>query len=292
MNVIGKVLTQFGFLLLFISCMKEPKTEITYGPPIQRKKIALELQKAIGEDDSPGDFRKEDAVLKENTRQIRGRAAIDVLSRTNFTIVDRIEIENQWQISVTENFQQFDPGNPTHLIDPIIREDPRCFNKETFIRENCETPSLRLNQKNTQEKEAYLVPLNVFQQSTLEDDEILSYHNLIVKNYRIAPPIYLERDPQCGGIPDCLINVTEVGFDRVNWTNDPNGYKIHFSLKISKDVPQLARYLETCQQGSVQIISEGQDPKTAPRFLVTFCETVRDFKQGPKPTVTSVSINK
>lgn len=292
MNKMGKVLSIFSFLLLLTNCIKEPKTEISYGPPIQRKKIALELQKAIGVDDSPGAFRKEDAVLKENTRQIRGRAAIDVLSRTNFTIVDRIELANQWQISVTENFQQFDPGNPTHLIDPIIREDPRCFNKETFVRENCESPSLNLNQKSTQENEAYLNPLNVFQQSSLEDEEILSYHNLIVKNYRVAPPISLERDAQCDGIPECLINITEVNFDRVNWTNDPNGYKIHFSLKISKDVPQLARYLETCQQGSVQVISEGQDPKTAPRFLVTFCETVRDFKQGPKPTVTKTYIKK
>ena len=77
MNKMGKVLSIFSFLLLLTNCIKEPKTEISYGPPIQRKKIALELQKAIGVDDSPGAFRKEDAVLKENTRQIRGRAAID-----------------------------------------------------------------------------------------------------------------------------------------------------------------------------------------------------------------------
>jgi hypothetical protein len=267
--------------LLIIACVKEPKTELVYGPEVPKEKIAIELQKAIGLNDSPGLIRAEEVVLKETTRSIRGRPVLDILSTSEVTVVERIETQTQWQIKDVEKLQNYDPADPTNTPPPIVREDHKCWSKETLDREECElAPSAFKNSVASKTAEQMLTPFGQFKQSSVDPEKTISYHNLNIKTYQATPPSSVANDPTCRGIPNCLVNVTEVEFDRVNWTENPEGYKIHYTIKVSPDVPQLSRFLESCQQGSVQVMQPGQDPKSAPRFLVTFCESVKNFIPG------------
>lgn len=113
-----------------------------------------------------------------------------------------------------------------------------------------------------------------------DDDPRTSYHQLKVSERMASPPKLVQDSPNCGGIPNCLIHVTDIEFDQVNWLSYNKGDKIHIKISTSKDVPYLSRILEKCQQGSVPIKQEGKPEKDWPRLLVTFCETVRNFKKG------------
>jgi hypothetical protein len=113
-----------------------------------------------------------------------------------------------------------------------------------------------------------------------DDDSRTSYHQLKVSERIAAPPKLVQDSPNCGGIPNCLIHITDIEFDQVNWLSYNKGDKIHIKISTSKDVPYLSRILEKCQQGSVPIKQEGKPEKDWPRLLVTFCETVRNFKKG------------
>lgn len=269
----------FLCLLTLTGCIKEPKTEIDYGPEVPQTKLASELQLAIGESDSPALLRKEEFVGRETTRVIRGRPVIDVLSTTEVTIVERNETARQWQIKDVEKVQSYDPGDPTNTPAPIVREDHKCWNKATFEREECEI-ALKAFRNQPSLVEERLKPMSHFQTKANDPAKTVTYHNLIITKTQEPPPDAVVKDAGCRGINNCLINVTQMEFDRVDWTENTEGYKIHYTLKISQDVPSMSRFLQSCQQGSVQVLQPGQDEKTAPRYLVTFCDTVKNFIPG------------
>lgn len=270
-----------SLVLFMVGCIKEPKTEIVYGPEVPSQKLASTLQEAMGVNDSPGLIRKEEFVGREATRLIRGRPVLDIMGTTEVTVVERTETATQWQINDVEKIQNYDPSDATKTPPPIIREDHKCWSKESLDREECEIPTRALLENSLAPRSLQAIqPFSVFQQSTSSPEKTVTFHNLAVTQFQDSPPEDVKKDPACGNIPNCQINVTQIEFDRVNWASDPNGYKIHYKLKVSQDVPQMSRILESCQQGSVQILQPGGDPKTAPRLLVTFCDTVKNFLPG------------
>jgi hypothetical protein len=267
--------------LLLTGCVKEPTTALVYGKEVDRETVAAELQKAMGPNDSPALIQREEAVLREATRVIRGRPVVDVLSTSEVTVVEKIESTHQWQIKDVERLQNYDPSNPTNTPPPIIREDHKCWSKETLDREECElvpTPLMNLRAGRTIDER--LQPFAQFQQTAAAPEKTISYHNLHTRSYVGSPPEAVANAANCRGLPHCQLHITEIEFDRVNWADSPEGYKIHYKLRVSQDVPEMSRFLQSCQQGSVQVQQPGQDPKSSPRFLVTYCETVRDFMPG------------
>jgi hypothetical protein len=127
------------------------------------------------------------------------------------------------------------------------------------------------------EKSLKLFPQMAEDQS---EDPRVTYHQLKLTERTIAPPNLVRESANCGGIVNCQINITDVEFDQVNWRAYNKGDKIHIKITTSKDVPYLSRILEKCQQGSVPIKQEGKPEKDWTRLLVTFCETIRNFKKG------------
>lgn len=271
-----------------IGCLNPPETEVIYGPEVAPEVIAAALQEAVGEQDSPALIRREEVVLKEMTRIIRGRPVVDVLSTSELTVVEKMESPSQWQIKDVEVLQTFNPINPEERIDPIVREDHKCWNKTTLLRESCELvlPLMRRPQKGSRSLKTMsflgqIKPFEAFKQEAPPSNEkTVTFHNLTNKTYVGTPPSAVMSAPDCRGLSNCQIRITEIEFDRVDWLNTPEGYKIHYRLKISPDVPELSRFLEACQQGSVKIEGPNIDPKQAPRFLVTFFDTVRNFLPG------------
>ncbi len=123
--------------------------------------------------------------------------------------------------------------------------------------------------------------MNLFKEYEVKpSSKAKTYHKLTVNRGKIEPPEAVKNSTNCRNIPQCLINASIVDYDIVDWSRSPEGTKIHIHFIISPDVPQLARILESCQQGSIPVPQPGDDSLNPPRLLVTLCDTVSDFIPG------------
>lgn len=293
-------------LLQTLGCMKDSDKKIAYGPEVPLDLVVRSLKTAIGPTDSPEQILKEEFVYFETTRQIRGIPEISVLSQTAITVVDRKVTSNQWQINSVEEIQYYNLNDSTNIPPKIIREDHQCWEKSSNVFSECEIDVAVKNKQNKPSREYKesandLTNTSRFFNFSFEDQifpfkqmntkhcvfgnpedktEECSYHNISSKTYRVEPPPAVNNSANCQNIPKCLIDVTILEFDEVNWKYDPEGYKIHYKFAISPDVPKLSRRLQVCKQGSVQIRIPDKPAEEAPRFLITFCDTVVDFIPG------------
>jgi hypothetical protein len=310
------VVSFFASFIIVTGCMKSPKTEIDYGPEYRESEIFAAVKLSKGEN-SPLEIRLNEFSLTDLTRVIRGRAIVDLLDTVGLSIVRREETSQQFQINMVQERVTYDLSE-AHNHKKLIREHQMCMNRSTFRTEACEIESKPVEtaipiatetpiataipiETETPIVTATPVPsleptpvallsddeivansLKLFpQMSQYEDDEPrVSYHQLKVTERITPPPKAVQDSANCGGIPNCLIKVTDIEFDQVNWLTYNKGDKIHVKITTSKDVPYLSRILEKCQQGSVPIKQEGKPEKDWPRLLVTFCETVRNFQKG------------
>jgi hypothetical protein len=288
----------FGSFLNVAGCVKQPKDEVEFGPEYRRSEVAETLKMAIGES-TPMDIKLNEFVQTDLTRVIRGRALIDLLETVGLTIVKREESESQLQINMVEERITYDLSD-SYNNKKLIREFQDCMNKTTLRAENC-SPALVASPVPTADPSPSVSPepgvgslpivnsellieksLKLMPQMSQDDSEEsrTTYHQLKVTQRIIEPPKLVKEIPNCAGIPNCLINVTDIEFDQVNWLSYNKGDKIHVKITTSKAVPYMSRILEKCQQGSVPIKQEGKPEKDWPRLLVTFCETVRNFQKG------------
>jgi hypothetical protein len=296
----NKIFLTLILLVQALGCMKAPEKKIEYGQEVPVDLVVKVMKTAIGPSDSPEQILKDEFLNIETTREIRGRPEIDLLSQVAITVVDRKVTKNQWQIKNTEEIKNYDLEHPSDSPPAIIREDHQCINKNSFKRETCEIEDslniLDLTSKKYKESmndltntsrhfnflfEDQIYPFKQLNPKSNSDDEpIITFHNLSSEKVSIAPPKAVVESEKCNNIPNCKINVTVVEFDQVNWAIDLQGYKIHYKFVISPDVPQLSRRLQVCKQGSVQVRVPDKPIEEAPRFLVTFCDTVVNFKSG------------
>jgi hypothetical protein len=98
-----------------------------------------------------------------------------------------------------------------------------------------------------------------------------TYHNFSSWVTREPPPANVASQPNCIGIPSCLINVHHVTFDEVYW-DTPKGDRVHVETSISPDVPYLSRNLELCQSLLVKVGTDGSS------VLLKQCSNVFDFR--------------
>ena len=98
-----------------------------------------------------------------------------------------------------------------------------------------------------------------------------TYHRFSTWKTSERPPDYVASQPNCLGIPKCLINVFHVTFDEVYW-DTPKGNKVHIEASVSPDVPYLSRNLSTCQSLLVNVGTDGSN------ILLKQCSNVFDFR--------------
>jgi len=293
-----------------LGCMKDTDKKVEYGPEVPIDLVVKVMKTAIGSTDTPEQILNGEFTDIVTTREIRGQPEIAVLSQIALTVVDRKESTNQWQVKNTEQIQYYNLENPKNNPPLIIREDHQCWNKSSLNMENCEINVLAQKQlshpiqkQSSQEYkesindlmntkrhfnfsfEDQIVPFKQMQTSVCvtdpeNPDSICTYHNVSSKKMKIAPPQAVQQSANCANIPNCQINVTVVEFDEVHWEFSVDGYKLHYKFVISPDVPQLSRRLQICKQGSVLVPISNKPLEEAPRFLVTFCDTVANFIPG------------
>jgi hypothetical protein len=90
-------------------------------------------------------------------------------------------------------------------------------------------------------------------------------------------PEFVRKKQDCGGLPNCKMNIKNVAYDLVAEVKDADNGSISrqktiFTLKFSKDVPYLSRLVSACYQG----LGKYQDQP----YIATICTDVNDFNRG------------
>lgn len=105
-----------------------------------------------------------------------------------------------------------------------------------------------------------------------ENNRKLTFHNFKIAKFKKAPPHNVREAKNCLGIPDCLLEVTQINFDLVEWDGD-DWQKTNFEMLLTADANFLATDLYICQGAFLFSEPAKRD------FYVRQCRIVRDFKQ-------------
>lgn len=272
-----KLILFAGLAVVNFSCVKPPSTEINYGPEVQSSKVAEALNEALGPAD-PTRIKFNEYSEAQMTRLIRGRSSVDILTRTGISVTRKEIVGNQIQFYYVEDKIEYDlsgGGNDRR----ITRDFQECLNKDSLEIENCTALSASSLKPISEQKYRGQLDLMSIIKAYTEEDARVSYHNLSVTRSLEDPPDLVRNFENCMDIPNCKIRVIHINYDVVDWTTE-EGEKIAVRLKISPDVPYLSRVMEKCQQGSIPVPQNGEPESEAPRYLLTFCDTVRNFRFG------------
>lgn len=117
----------------------------------------------------------------------------------------------------------------------------------------------------------YMNPEDVLKSAATTVAVYPTYHNFSTWVTRERPPERAASQPNCLGIPSCLINVHHVVFDEVYW-DTPRGDRVHVEASVSPDVPYLSRNIGLCQSLLVKVGEDGSS------VLLKQCSTVFDFR--------------
>lgn len=271
------------------SCMKQKDLDSDLGTPV----TPLEVQKAVAEAWGGADpaslLKVDDFVYLESEQRIQSGnpfgyfdEATTVTSKSvsqdkKYVLHDLVRQyrENSTdgtskQSSVTEHF---DVPNTLASSNEKI---------QSLARKDISGADLMQNSEGDQVKQRQLsidVASYMFQICALEPKDgmkIQCYNLKTTKEERPAPQLVKDQ-PNCGGQPNCKMNVQILAFDVV-LSKEENGAKtsekIKFQMAITQDAPYFARVLDYCQTGLVYVPAAGQ------KVLVNVCSYVKNFKYG------------
>lgn len=101
------------------------------------------------------------------------------------------------------------------------------------------------------------------------------YSNLVVRTVVVDPPPIIKGKENCGGIPNCKLNATEITYEQ-EYLEGGKKRTAQVVTIITKEVPWFATFLSQCFTGVMVIgFSEDGSPKEAP---ATRCTHVVNFE--------------
>ncbi|WP_413295310.1 hypothetical protein ACLSU7_09425 [Bdellovibrio sp. HCB185ZH] len=100
----------------------------------------------------------------------------------------------------------------------------------------------------------------------------------LTKTSEVRPaPDLIKQQSNCGGLPNCQLNVKKVTFDwsillKTGTTTEKQ--KVTYTISMTPDLPFLPRVLDYCSRGLVQI------PNSTTKVLVTVCNRLKNFQRN------------
>lgn len=124
--------------------------------------------------------------------------------------------------------------------------------------------------------------------SVVQAAERVTFHDLKTSTTVEKPPVAVQNESNCLGIPSCQIKVHRVSFDQVFWSGD-KGERIHFDLAMSPDVPVLAgmkmsplfEYYPGLIKSCVTLMVPVGDGRS--KTLLTECNQLENFRFEAAP---------
>jgi hypothetical protein len=254
------------------SCFELKADPVDYGPPTSLEKIDSELNAPL-QARSPFDIQKgEFVVLEENQTLATGKPL--VLADIGLTVIGREESNegNLVELIWLEESYRYSGDQTQHQIKEHRRTLERSRSTSVIDRKNVvEAPLKALAAK--------VQTLSPSVKILAGNEDVVTYHDLVVTHTQSLPPAAVVEDPQCGGLNPCLIHTVNVSYSEVLWRKDQEPQKVEYVFRLSPDVPYFARVMDLCITAMVPI--QGQ------RYRVMQCTHVRKFhfsKESPTPT--------
>lgn len=255
-------------LMFFFGCKEIQEQQATLGPEVEAQSIIEALILAQG-NATPWDIQKGEAVLYDYTQEVEGSPPSLFLqvSQQVLAIEDvKDQDGNYLFLQVTSVGTEFDPetGEETELS--FSRQyDPQVYGVD---------PSLSI--KEVRRHETHLeTMLSSFQNQVVsEQSEILreTFHDLKVKQLRMAPPVNVSSQDNCGDVPNCELRVTRISYDKAEWTSESKFQKVSYEYDLSIDPPYSGLILRECLATQVKVENR--------KFFVRNCMNMRDFLYG------------
>ncbi len=294
-----------GFIVISLSlflfgCQGDEGQPVDYGPAVPQSSVDNALNAPLADVDplkiQLGQFTDiiQSQILEGEAYQTTGEVGSTVVGRDDqptqvvFTILEKtVSYSDNKVISreLTRTAQKnsADPTptptpaptatpSPTPSPPPSITEASRATHRYRRLHSHWSLDVFSQNRSNPFVNSMILF-MNKFM-SVLDDAPaptvVMTFHNLITANSVEAPPLAVQQQANCGGIPNCKIKVSKVAFDMLVWNNPTTPDKIHREFAISGDVPFFANVMSQCDSLLV--------PVGKIKTFVTLCSDVTNFR--------------
>lgn len=261
-----------------ISCLKKQDLEENDGPAVS----LTDMQKVLADawvNDDPQNMQK-----NEFTSVVSIQTLQDVQSRytgqEGFTILDKTLSADHSAYNVRMAIQtaEYTLDGQTKLSTEelpfsISRPDDETANVQNF------SLNERLTAMASNPADRIFVTRTfyfLFDLCQSRQNVNLSCHNLQVSEGVMDAPEEVVRDNLCKTNTNCKINYKQLDFDLVMKSSSDESKKDKYKIqvKISHDVPYLARILSYCQRGLAELSGSQQ------KVTVNFCQNVNKYQFG------------
>lgn len=278
--------------------------DMNLGAEVTPDELDAALTKPLSGTD-PVSIKLGEAYVVSETQDLGGGAAFAVISDTAQTVVERQESSAEILLTVIEHKQKYVNGQvqktsteipyriekgtaPAPAVNsisntaPTATAEPHDANSklrpevETLLRERSPTALISALRSTLQTRKlASLSPraeASAPVQTSAQNQDV-TFHGLKVSVAKEPPPELVQKQENCGGVPNCKITVHRVSFDMVFWENGKPD-RVHWDLVMSPEAPYLAAMLNKCVTGLAQLSGNQGD------ILVKQCLPVLNFRYG------------
>lgn len=268
-NVLVWIHTSLSFgvvavLLFFFGCKEIQEEKASLGSEVQAQSVIDALVLAQG-DANPWEIRKGEAVLYDYTQEVEGSPASLFLQVSQQVLqLEDVNKNDRTYLKVYYVGTEFDPetGEETELS--FSREyDPELYGLGQA--QLLETQAVE-NELMDMIKPQALQVMN--EKPVLRE----TYHDLGVKQIRMAPPASVSSRSNCGGTPNCELRVTRIRYDKAEWTSETEFQKLTYEYDISIDPPYSGLIVRECIATQVKVEQR--------KYFVRNCMHMRDYIYG------------
>ncbi len=261
---------------------------LALGPEISPKELDTVISEPLSKTD-PLTIQLGQFFVYSDTQEIAGGAAKNIIADTAQTVVDRQESSTEVLLTIIQHQQTYQNGEvrkvsteipvriekapvaeaSSLMIGPVeeIKKSGFEFRPEVMALLNDRYPLALKTGIRTLAANSDSV------QATSGDR--ITYHNLKRTVAMEAPPLLVQKQAGCAGLPNCQIEVYRVSFDMVFWENG-KADRVRWDLAMSPSAPYLAAVLDKCVTGLASV-GAGQS-----KILVKQCKPVVNFRyQAP-----------
>lgn len=279
----------WSLALVLVGCIDTRTMPVEYGAHADPMAIQAALD-APTQGMKATSIKVGEFVAMETTQDVALGQSVSSIGATGATITDRAEDNDR--IIYSGVLHQLTLGSDGNYSKVSREGEILCASKSPCACGECKIPEspdssatsiigvkaeplMPAQQRKTlasQSFAGYKQPEKLLTAAASAVDEILvTYHQFSAWAAKEPPPANVASQPNCLGIPACLINVYHVNFDQVFW-DTPKGTKVHVEAKMSPDVPFLSRNLSLCQSLLVNVGKDGSN------VLLKQCSSVFDFR--------------
>lgn len=120
-------------------------------------------------------------------------------------------------------------------------------------------------------------------QDVVDDDGVIydciKIFNLVSKNRLAEPPLAVKANPDCNGLPNCLMNIHYLQWDQIKWRKEAAVEKITLTAEFAPQVPDL--FYENkfdSTPPSLSFCVKGTQIHEGSRYKVSNCIVLRNYR--------------